>query len=81
MEHFKDDADHELGLFKILALYATDTFNKQETRTLKAYFDASESRPFEAGLNLAIPLFDVGVQYGYRQLSDPNTDRMGDGYG
>jgi hypothetical protein len=97
---FKGDAEHERGLFKIIALYAADKFNGRERRTLKAYLEAPESRRFEAGLNLAELLFDVGVtgplagvlgvptlavgvalvgmQYGYRKLSDNNTDRMGD---
>jgi hypothetical protein len=58
---FKDDAEHERGLFKILALYAVDKFNKTETRTLKAYLEAPESKSFEAGLDLATLLFDTGV--------------------
>lgn len=97
---FKDDAEHERGLFKILALYASDRFNKQKGRTLKAYLDAPESKPFEAGLDIATLLFDtgvigplvsvlgvpslaigvalVGIQYGYRKLTDPSSDRVGD---
>jgi len=97
---FKDDAEHERGLFKIVALYATDKFNKRQTKTLKAYLEGPESRRFEAGLDLATLLFDasvisplagvlgvpmlavgvalVGIQYGYRKLSDADTDRMGD---
>lgn len=99
---FKDDVESERGLFKILALYATDKFNRQEARTLKAYLEASETKRFEAGLNLATLLFDagvvtplagvlgiptlavgvalVGVQYGYRMLTDPNVGRAGDSY-
>jgi hypothetical protein len=97
---FKDDAEHERGLFKILALYVLDKFNKRETRTLKAYLEAPESKRFEAGLDLATLLFDagvtaplagvlgiptlavgvalVGIQYGYRKLTDPNEGRVGD---
>lgn len=58
---FKDDAEHERGLFKILALYAVDKFNQRETRTLKAYLEAEESKGFEAGLDLATLLFDAEV--------------------
>ena len=97
---FKDDAEHERGLFKILALYVVDKFNRMERRTLKAYLEAPESKPFEAGLDLATLLFDagvttplagvlgvpalavgialVGIQYGYRKLTDPNEGRVGD---
>jgi hypothetical protein len=96
---FKNYAEHERGLFKILALYTTDKFNKRETRTLKAYLEAPELRRFEAGLDLATLLFDagvinplaavlgvpalavgvalVGIQYGYRKLSD---NEPGDSY-
>jgi hypothetical protein len=98
---FKDDAEHERGLFKILALYVMDKFNKRETRTLKDYLETPESKRFEAGLDLATLLFDagvttplasllgmptlavgvalVGIQYGYRKLTDPNEGRVGDG--
>jgi hypothetical protein len=58
---FKDDVEHERGLFKILALYVVDKFNKKETRTLKSYLEVEESRSLEAGLDLATVLFDAGV--------------------
>ena len=58
---FKDDAEHERGLFKILALYVADKFDQKESKTLKAYIGASESKSFEAGLDLATLLFDAGV--------------------
>lgn len=99
-KEFKDDVDSERGLFKIIALYAMDKVNKRPTRKLREYFDAEESREFEAGLDLATQLFDtgvtgalltalgiptltvgvalVGVQFGFRRLTDNNRDRAGD---
>lgn len=99
---FKDDANNERGLFKILALFAVDQFNKRQRKTLKEYLGAPESKSFEAGLDLATLLFDwsvtphlaafigvpvavvgvglVGMQFGYRLLTDPNEDRVGDSF-
>ena len=98
---FKDDVDHERGLFKVLALYVEDKLKGRGRKTLKEYLDAKESPRFEAGLSLAanlahlavltplvrmlglpadvaIGLALVGVQYGYRMLTDPNAGRVGD---
>lgn len=100
-QEFQDDAEHERGLFKILALYVVDKFRGREGKTLREYVEADESRRFETGLDLATLVFDaavtaplasllglptlavgvslVAVQYGYRKLTDPDEDRMGDG--
>jgi hypothetical protein len=99
-EELKDDAEHERGLFKILALYVDDKLNGRRSRTLREYVEADESRKFEAGLDLATLLFDagvtgpvaallgipslavgislVGIQYGYRKLTDTTQERIGD---
>lgn len=58
---FKQEVEHERGLFKILALYVVDKFNKKETKALKAYFEAPESAKFELGLDLATLAFDWAV--------------------
>jgi hypothetical protein len=50
-----------VGLFKVVALYAADRFHDRQRRTLRRYFEPSESPRFEAGLHLAIVLFDFGV--------------------
>ena len=60
-DQLKDDADNERGLFKILALYVDDKLKKRDTRTLREYLDADESRRFETGLDLAQVVFDWGV--------------------
>ena len=58
---FKHDADQERGLFTVLALYAVDKLKKAEPKNLEAYLEATESKSFEAGLDLATLLFDTGV--------------------
>ena len=60
-DDLKRDAEEERGLFKIVALYVVDKFNQREPKTLREYFDAKESRRFEAGLDLALLLFDAAV--------------------
>jgi hypothetical protein len=60
-EQFKDDADNERGLFKILVLYANDKVKKREGKSLREYLEAEESRKFEAGLDLATLAFDTAV--------------------
>ena len=99
-EDFKDDVDNERGLFKILSLYVDDKLKRRDGKSFREYFEAKESRRFEAGLDLAVLVFDaavtvpvatllgvpsvavglvlVGVQYGYRRVTDGNTDRYGD---
>lgn len=97
---FKDDADNERGLFKILALYVDDRLARRGTKKLQQYLEARESPRFEAGLDLATLAFDaavtaplaallgiptlavgvalVGIQYGYRRMTDANGERVGD---
>jgi hypothetical protein len=99
-DEFKDDADHERGLFKVVALYVADKVKGRESKSLREYFDTSESRRFEAGLDLAVVVSDaavmaplasllglptlavgialVGIQYGYRLLTDPAEGRLRD---
>jgi hypothetical protein len=99
-DQFKDDVEHERGLFKVVALYVADKIQGREGRTLREYFAAGESRRFEAGLDLAVLLSDaavvgplaallglptlavgvalVGVQFGYRTLTDPAIGRLPD---
>lgn len=60
-EQFKDDAENERGLFKIVALYVVDKVNARKGKSLREYLDAEESRRFEAGLDLAVLLFDAAV--------------------
>jgi hypothetical protein len=58
---FKSDLDSERGLFKVVALWVGDKINKNETKTIREYFDARESRSFEAGLDFAQLLFETTV--------------------
>jgi hypothetical protein len=60
-EEFKKDADHERGLFKILALYVDDKLKGRDGKSFREYLEAKESRRFEAGLDLAVLLFDAAV--------------------
>jgi hypothetical protein len=92
-DQFKDDVEHERGLFKVVALYVADKVKGREGKTLREYFDDKESRRFEGGLDLAVLVSDaavigplasllglptlaigvalVGIQFGYRILTDP----------
>jgi hypothetical protein len=98
---FKDDVEHERGLFKVLALWVSDRVNARQGKSVRDYLETKETRRFEAGLDLATLVFDaavtgpvatllglptlavgvalVGIQYGYRKLTDNTEDRMGDG--
>lgn len=60
-DDFKDDVEHERGLFKVVALYAADKVKGREGKTLRKYFDAKESLRFEAGLDLAVLLSDFAA--------------------
>jgi hypothetical protein len=60
-EEFKDDADNERGLFKILALYVDDKLKGRDRKSFREYLEAKESRRFEAGLDLSVLLFDAAV--------------------
>src|SRR5688572_9575393 len=101
-DEFVSDAEHERGLFKVLALYISDRVRKRTGKSFHDYLEAEESRKFEAGLDFTMLVFDaaimgpiaavvgvptvavgvalVGIRYGYRKLTDPDEDRMGDGY-
>lgn len=46
-----DEAEHERGLFKVLALWLDDRLQKREARSLKEYLEAAESARFEAALD------------------------------
>lgn len=58
---FKDEVQHERGLFKVIALYASDRLKGHYGRPLDEYLAAQESRRFEGGLDLAVLLFDAGI--------------------
>jgi hypothetical protein len=58
---FKDDADNERGLFKILALYVDDKLKGRDGKSLREYLETRESHRFEAGLDLATLVFDAAV--------------------
>jgi len=60
-EDFEDDADNERGLFKILALYVDDKLKRRDRKSFRGYLEAEECRRFEAGLDLAVLLFDAAV--------------------
>ena len=60
-DQLKDDADHERGLFKILALYVDDKLKGRDRKSLREYLDTKESHGFEAGLDLATLVFDAAV--------------------
>jgi hypothetical protein len=60
-EELKDDADHERGLFKILALYVDDKLNHRDGKSFREYLKTDESPRFEAGLDLATLVFDAAV--------------------
>jgi hypothetical protein len=57
----EDDADNERGLFKILALYVDDKLKRRDERSFREYLEADESPRFEAGLDLAMLVFDATV--------------------
>ena len=100
-DDFMDDAEHERGLFKVLALDVSDKLRSRQRKSFRDYLESKESRKFEAGLDLAMLVFDaavtgpvlavlglptvavgvalVGIQFGYRKVTDPNEDRRGDG--
>jgi hypothetical protein len=56
-----DEVDHERGLFKIVALYVADVFQKQQRKTLAEYYRAAESPRLRRGLDLASIIFDSAV--------------------
>jgi hypothetical protein len=58
---FMDDAEHERGLFKVLALYVSDKLQSRQGKSIRGYLESSESRKFEAGLDLAVLVFDAAV--------------------
>ncbi len=60
-QQFKDDVEHERGLFKVLALYLNDKLRGREGKSFKEYLEAKESRPFEAGLDLADVVFSSAI--------------------
>ncbi len=60
-DHFKRDVEHERGLFKVLALYVADRLSGTGSKSLRAYIEASESRRFEAGLDLAVLVSDAAL--------------------
>ncbi len=45
----------------MLALYVNDQVRRQQTRSFKEYLRASESKHFEAGLDLATLVFEAAV--------------------
>jgi hypothetical protein len=99
-DEFKDDVEHERGLFKVLALWVNDKVRRQEGKSFKEYLEASESKHLSAGLDLATVVFEstvlspvaalvgipsvavgvalVGIRYGHRLFTDPETGRHGD---
>ena len=48
-----DQADNERGLFKVTALWLQDRLRGRETRSLREYYGAAESRKFATLLDLA----------------------------
>jgi hypothetical protein len=60
-EDFKDDADNERGLFKILVLYVDDKLKDRDKKSFREYLEAKESPRFAAGLDLATLVFDAAV--------------------
>jgi hypothetical protein len=60
-DEFKDDVEHERGLFKVVALYVADKVKGREGKTLREYLDAEESPRFEAGLDLTVLLSEIAV--------------------
>ncbi len=58
---FMSDAEHERGLFKVLALYANDRVRKRNGKSFRDYLEAEESRKFEAGLDLTMLVFDAAI--------------------
>lgn len=60
-DQFKDDVEHERGLFKVLALYVNDKLRRERGKSFKEYLDTTESKRFEAGVDLATLVFDAAV--------------------
>jgi len=65
-EDFKDDVDNERRLFKILSLYVDDKLKRRDGKSFREYLEAKESRRFEAGLDLAVLLFDAAAMSRWR---------------
>lgn len=47
------EADTERGLYKLLVLWVDDTWNKRETKSIKAYLAQNESAELKAALDIA----------------------------
>jgi len=60
-DEFRDDVEHERGLFKVLALYVNDRINAREKKSIREYLESKETRKFEAGLDLATLVFDAAI--------------------
>jgi hypothetical protein len=52
-EDLRDEADHERGLFKVLAGYLADRLKGRDIQSMRAYLDAHETRTTKAVLDLA----------------------------
>jgi hypothetical protein len=58
---FTDEADHERGLFKIVALYVKDKLAGEQRRTLGEYYRMNEPPGLRRGLDTATAVFDSTV--------------------
>lgn len=57
----KDEAEHERGLFKVLALWVGDKLKREEGRSFNEYFEAKESPRFEAILDVSTTVFQAAI--------------------
>ena len=56
-----DQAEHERGLFKVLALWVADKLEKREGHSIRDYFEAEESPRLEAALDASTAIFQAGI--------------------
>jgi hypothetical protein len=61
LNELADDADHERGLFKILALWVSDKLKGEKGKSFREYFEAEETPNFEALLDVSTLTFQMAA--------------------
>lgn len=62
------EAEHERGLFKVLAQYVEDKLEKRETKSFREYHSAKESPVFKAQVDLANTVFNFAMTPVYASI-------------
>jgi hypothetical protein len=60
-QQLTDEAEHERGLFKVLALWVSDKLKHEKGKSFKDYFEAEESPRFEAVLDVSTTVFQAAI--------------------